>query len=56
MKTEIARLRSKLSQQERMLNGTVKRLRSTNRLKEGMEKVIIDQCEQLQVVLRCFLM
>ncbi|MGH0170975.1 UNVERIFIED_CONTAM: hypothetical protein FKN15_060117 [Acipenser sinensis] len=43
MNTEIARLRKKLSQQERMLNGTVKRLQSTNRLKEGMEKVIIDQ-------------
>lgn len=27
-----------------MLNGAVKRLRTTNQLKEGMERVIIDQC------------
>lgn len=26
-----------------MLNGAVKRLRTTNQLKEGMERVIIDQ-------------
>ncbi|XP_054468052.1 CDK5 regulatory subunit-associated protein 2 isoform X2 [Anoplopoma fimbria] len=43
MKNEIARLKSRLSQQERMLSGAVKRLRTTNQLKEGMEKVIIDQ-------------
>ncbi|XP_041095597.1 myomegalin-like isoform X3 [Polyodon spathula] len=52
MRTEIARLRSKLSQQERMLNGTVRRLRSTNRLKEGMEKVIIDQLAVTHNVLK----
>lgn len=28
-----------------MLNGAVKRLRTTNQLKEGMEQVIIDQCK-----------
>lgn len=44
MKNEIARLKSRLSQQERMLSGAVKRLRTTNHLKEGMERVIIDQC------------
>lgn len=43
LKTEIARLKSRLSQQERMLIGAVKRLRTTNQLKEGMERVIIDQ-------------
>eukprot|EP00066_Takifugu_rubripes_P013671 XP_011602937.1 PREDICTED: CDK5 regulatory subunit-associated protein 2 isoform X4 [Takifugu rubripes] len=43
MKNEVARLKSRLSQQERMLCGAVKRLRTTNQLKEGMEKMIIDQ-------------
>ncbi|XP_069025335.1 CDK5 regulatory subunit-associated protein 2 isoform X2 [Embiotoca jacksoni] len=43
LKNEIARLKSRLSQQERMLSGAVKRLRTTNQLKEGMERVIIDQ-------------
>ncbi|XP_055369474.1 CDK5 regulatory subunit-associated protein 2 isoform X3 [Betta splendens] len=43
LKSEIARLKSRLSQQERMLSGAVKRLRTTNQLKEGMERVIIDQ-------------
>lgn len=28
-----------------MLSGAVKRLRTTNQLKEGMERVIIDQCK-----------
>ncbi|XP_068608728.1 CDK5 regulatory subunit-associated protein 2 [Brachionichthys hirsutus] len=43
LNNEIARLKSRLSQQERMLSGTVKRLRTTNQLKEGMERVIVDQ-------------
>ncbi|XP_063030366.1 CDK5 regulatory subunit-associated protein 2 isoform X4 [Melospiza melodia melodia] len=43
MKAEIFRLRKKLSEQERKLHSTVKRLHSTNQLKENMEKVIIDQ-------------
>lgn len=47
MKNEVARLKSRLSQQERMLCGAVKRLRTTNQLKEGMEKMIIDQCKIL---------
>ncbi|KAG7241200.1 hypothetical protein INR49_025943 [Caranx melampygus] len=42
LKNEIARLKSRLSQQEKMLSGAVKRLRTTNQLKEGMERVIID--------------
>ncbi|EMP38105.1 CDK5 regulatory subunit-associated protein 2 [Chelonia mydas] len=44
MKTEILRLHKKLSEQEKKLHITVKRLHSTNQLKENMEKVIIDQC------------
>ena len=47
LKNEIARLKSRLTQQERLLSGAVKRLRSTNQLKEGMERVIIDQCRVL---------
>ncbi|XP_030005659.1 CDK5 regulatory subunit-associated protein 2 isoform X2 [Sphaeramia orbicularis] len=43
LRNEITRLKSRLSQQERMLSGAVKRLRTTNQLKEGMERVIIDQ-------------
>ncbi|KAF0031642.1 hypothetical protein F2P81_016197 [Scophthalmus maximus] len=43
LKNEISRLKSRLSQQERMLSGAVKRLRTTNQLKEGMERVIVDQ-------------
>lgn len=45
LRNEIARLKSRLSQQERMLSGAIKRLRTTNQLKEGMERVIIDQCK-----------
>ncbi|NXP35988.1 CK5P2 protein, partial [Leiothrix lutea] len=43
MKAEIVRLRKKLSEQEKKLHSTVKRLHCTNQLKENMEKVIIDQ-------------
>ncbi|NXS09998.1 CK5P2 protein, partial [Neodrepanis coruscans] len=43
MKAEIFRLRKKLSEQEKKLHSTVKRLHCTNQLKENMEKVIIDQ-------------
>ncbi|XP_068429681.1 CDK5 regulatory subunit-associated protein 2 isoform X3 [Clinocottus analis] len=52
LKNEIARLKSRLSQQERMLSGAVKRLRTSNQLKEGMEKVIIDQLYQTHGVLK----
>ncbi|KAM6902078.1 CDK5 regulatory subunit-associated protein 2 [Xenentodon cancila] len=52
LKNEIARLRSRLSQQERMLSGAVKRLRTTNQLKEGMERVIIDQLSLTHGVLK----
>ncbi|KAK2819336.1 hypothetical protein Q5P01_024897 [Channa striata] len=52
LKNEIARLQSRLSQQERMLSGAVKRLRTTNQLKEGMERVIIDQLSLTHGVLK----
>ncbi|KAI1904757.1 hypothetical protein AGOR_G00008980 [Albula goreensis] len=52
LKNEIARLKSKLSHQEKMLMGAVKRLRSTNQLKEGMEKIIIDQLSLTHGVLK----
>ncbi|XP_023258445.1 myomegalin-like isoform X5 [Seriola lalandi dorsalis] len=52
LKNEIARLKSRLSQQERMLSGAVKRLRTTNQLKEGMERVIIDQLSITHGVLK----
>ncbi|KAF7661285.1 hypothetical protein LDENG_00265930 [Lucifuga dentata] len=52
LKNEIARLKSRLSQQERMLSGAVKRLRTTNQLKEGMERVIIDQLSVTHGVLK----
>nr|XP_029499873.1 myomegalin-like isoform X2 [Oncorhynchus nerka] len=52
LKNEIASLKSRLSQQERMLSGAVKRLRTTNQLKEGMERVIIDQLSLTHGVLK----
>ncbi|KAJ8339140.1 hypothetical protein SKAU_G00359260 [Synaphobranchus kaupii] len=52
LKNEIIRLKSRLSQQEKILMGAVNRLRSTNQLKEGMEKVIIDQLSLTHGVLR----
>ncbi|AWP15484.1 putative CDK5 regulatory subunit-associated protein 2 [Scophthalmus maximus] len=52
LKNEISRLKSRLSQQERMLSGAVKRLRTTNQLKEGMERVIVDQLSLTHGVLK----
>uniref|UniRef100_A0A8C7NDN2 CDK5 regulatory subunit-associated protein 2/Myomegalin coiled coil domain-containing protein n=1 Tax=Oncorhynchus mykiss TaxID=8022 RepID=A0A8C7NDN2_ONCMY len=52
LKNEIVSLKSRLSQQERMLSGAVKRLRTTNQLKEGMERVIIDQLSLTHGVLK----
>ncbi|XP_061555293.1 CDK5 regulatory subunit-associated protein 2 isoform X3 [Phycodurus eques] len=52
LKKEISRLKSRLSQQERMLSGAVKRLRTTNQLKEGMERVIVDQLSLTHGVLK----
>ncbi|XDV38204.1 hypothetical protein PO909_007662 [Leuciscus waleckii] len=52
LKSEINRLKSRLSQQERMLSGAVRRLRSTNQLKEGMERIVIDQLSLTHGVLK----
>ncbi|MCJ8741063.1 hypothetical protein PDJAM_G00066390 [Pangasius djambal] len=52
LRSEIAQLKSRLSQQERMLTGAVKRLRSTNQLKEGMERIIIEQLSLTHGVLK----
>ncbi|XP_023663668.2 CDK5 regulatory subunit-associated protein 2 isoform X2 [Paramormyrops kingsleyae] len=52
LKNEIARLKAKLSEQDRLLLGAVKRLRNTNQLKEGMEKVIIEQLSLTHDVLK----
>lgn len=49
LRAELSRLQSRLSQQERLLSGAVKRLRTTNQLKEGMEKVIIDQRTSIMI-------
>ncbi|XP_064420348.1 CDK5 regulatory subunit-associated protein 2 isoform X3 [Latimeria chalumnae] len=51
-KNELARLQKKISEQEKLLHGTVKRLRTTNQLKEGMEKIIIDQLKITHSVLK----
>ncbi|XP_007256630.3 CDK5 regulatory subunit-associated protein 2 isoform X1 [Astyanax mexicanus] len=52
LRNEISRLKSRLAQQERMLTGAVKRLRSTSQLKEGMERIIIDQLSLTHGVLK----
>ncbi|XP_034047375.1 CDK5 regulatory subunit-associated protein 2 isoform X2 [Thalassophryne amazonica] len=52
LKNEITRLKSRLWQQERMLSGAVKRLRTTNQVKAGMERVIIDQLSLTHGVLK----
>ncbi|KAM4532788.1 uncharacterized protein V3H82_026516 [Fundulus diaphanus] len=52
LRNEITRLKNRLSQQERMLSGAVRRLRTTNQLKEGMERVIIDQLSLTHGVLK----
>ncbi|XP_062929372.1 myomegalin-like isoform X2 [Mobula hypostoma] len=52
VKDEVSRLRKKLTEQEKLLHGTVKRLRTTNQLKEGMEKIIIDQLSLTHDVLK----
>ncbi|GCB65556.1 hypothetical protein scyTo_0007742, partial [Scyliorhinus torazame] len=52
VRDEIYRLRKKLTEQEKLLHGTVKRLRTTNQIKEGMEKVIINQLSLTHDVLK----
>ncbi|XP_078498310.1 CDK5 regulatory subunit-associated protein 2 isoform X2 [Lissotriton helveticus] len=52
MKIEINRLRKTLSEHEKKLHSTMKRLHSTNQIKEDMEKIIIDQLASTHDVLR----
>ncbi|XP_041049228.1 CDK5 regulatory subunit-associated protein 2 isoform X3 [Carcharodon carcharias] len=52
VRDEIYWLRKKLTEQEKLLHGTVKRLRTTNQIKEGMEKVIINQLSLTHDVLK----
>ncbi|KAI5612920.1 myomegalin isoform X4 [Silurus asotus] len=52
LRSELAQLKIRLSQQERMMTGAVKRLRSTNQLKEGMEQLIIEQLSMTHRVLK----
>nr|XP_020648995.1 CDK5 regulatory subunit-associated protein 2 [Pogona vitticeps] len=52
LRAEVQKLRRKLAEQEKKLHSTVKHLHSTNRLKENMEKVIIDQLALTHDVLR----
>uniref|UniRef100_A0AAV2IRB1 Centrosomin N-terminal motif 1 domain-containing protein n=1 Tax=Knipowitschia caucasica TaxID=637954 RepID=A0AAV2IRB1_KNICA len=52
LKREISRLKNRVVQQEKMLNGAVKRLGTTNQLKEGMERVIIDQLSVTHGILK----
>ncbi|XP_055087871.1 CDK5 regulatory subunit-associated protein 2 isoform X2 [Periophthalmus magnuspinnatus] len=52
LKREISRLKNRVLQQEKMLSGAVKRLGTTNQLKEGMERVIIDQLSLTHGILK----
>ncbi|XP_072310730.1 CDK5 regulatory subunit-associated protein 2 [Eucyclogobius newberryi] len=52
LKREISRLKNRVLQQEKMLGGAVKRLGTTNQLKEGMERVIIDQLYLMHGILK----
>nr|XP_056716226.1 CDK5 regulatory subunit-associated protein 2 [Euleptes europaea] len=52
MKAELRQLRRQLADQEKTLHSTVMRLRSTNQLKENMEKVIINQLALTHDVLK----
>ncbi|XP_063172571.1 CDK5 regulatory subunit-associated protein 2 isoform X3 [Candoia aspera] len=52
LKSELYRLRRKLAEQEKQLHSMAKRLYSTNRLKENMERVIINQLALTHDVLK----
>ncbi|KAK7896463.1 hypothetical protein WMY93_021788 [Mugilogobius chulae] len=52
LRREICRLKNRVLQQEKMLSGAVKRLGTTNQLKEGMERVIIDQLSLTHGILK----
>uniref|UniRef100_A0A8C4SQ80 Myomegalin-like n=1 Tax=Erpetoichthys calabaricus TaxID=27687 RepID=A0A8C4SQ80_ERPCA len=45
-KNEISRLQNKLAHQEQLLSNTAKCLRTTNQMKDGMEKSICDLCKK----------
>ncbi|XP_056675259.1 myomegalin isoform X14 [Monodelphis domestica] len=52
MKGEILELKTKLSEQENLLQSTNERLKTTNRLKESMEQFIINQLTRTHDVLK----
>ncbi|XP_018608939.2 myomegalin-like isoform X2 [Scleropages formosus] len=52
MKEEIQQLRRRIQDQEEVLQGTVERLRSTNRTKENMENYIVNQLSRTRDVLK----
>jgi len=49
---EVGKLRNRLSKQDKLLQTTVDRLHSTNRLKEGIEHAIVKQLSKTHDVLR----
>ncbi|KAK0137352.1 Myomegalin [Merluccius polli] len=52
MQEEILSLRLRMSEQEEVLQGTVQRLRSTNRTKENMEHFIVNQLSRTRDVIK----
>ncbi|XP_030630521.1 myomegalin [Chanos chanos] len=52
MMEEIHSLRMRISEQEEVLQGTIQRLRSTNRTKESMETFIVNQLSRTRDVLK----
>ncbi|XP_051554536.1 myomegalin-like isoform X2 [Myxocyprinus asiaticus] len=52
MREEIQSLRLRITEQEEVLQGTIQRLRSSNRTKENMETFIVNQLSRTRDVLR----
>ncbi|XP_051984520.1 myomegalin-like [Xyrauchen texanus] len=52
MREEIQTLRLRITEQEEVLQGTIQRLRSSNRTKENMETFIVNQLSRTRDVLR----
>nr|CAB3264739.1 myomegalin [Phallusia mammillata] len=52
LRREVGKLRHRLSTQDRLLQSTVERLHTTNRLKEGIENAIVQQLSRTHTVLR----
>lgn len=52
MRNEIQSLRLRITEQEEVLQGTIQRLRNTNRTKESMEAFIVNQLSRTQDVLK----